>query len=482
VGASFARLIYESRPHTSVLMVEAGPRLTAELGLNLTNLPAADRRPAQLLAQGPERGRPRSVGYRTTGAVAVPPGLHLVHPSGMPAAAMTSGVGGMGAHWGCVTPRPLDSERIPFIAERDWAEALATAERLLATTRSAFAESKGGQAIHSVLAELFDPLFPVGRRVAAMPVAARPRKEGGVWWSGVDTILGRPCRTALEDGRFVLRTETLCRALTSRATRAVGAVLEHLPSGRRERIGARAVVVAADSFRTPQLLWASGIRPKALGRYLTEHPMSLAAVELDPDVVPPPADDERRRTILSALNVPFADPGHPFHGAVFQIGDPTTLLPAADRSGAPAGFASLIWYSRTWPRPENRVLFSDRDTDWCGMPAIGIQYGLTSAERDEAHRSLRLVERVSTCLGRYVANCGAALLPSGNSLHYQGTVRMGQIDDGTSVCDPYGRVWGMDNVFVGGNGVIPTATACNPTLTSIALAARSVGALLEGLA
>ena len=63
---------------------------------------------------------------------------------------------------------------------------------------------------------------------------------------------------------------------------------------------ARAVVVAGDAFRTPQLLWASGIRPEALGRYLNDQPQIMLASLLDeryiPDDVEFPAELPRSAT------------------------------------------------------------------------------------------------------------------------------------------------------------------------------------------
>jgi choline dehydrogenase-like flavoprotein len=59
---------------------------------------------------------------------------------------------------------------------------------------------------------------------------------------------------------------------------------------------------------------------------------------------------------------------------------------------------------------------------------------------------------------------------------------MGQADDGDSVCGPDRQVWGVPGLFVAGNGVIPTATACNPTLTSVALAVAGARRIAAGLA
>lgn len=59
---------------------------------------------------------------------------------------------------------------------------------------------------------------------------------------------------------------------------------------------------------------------------------------------------------------------------------------------------------------------------------------------------------------------------------------MDQTADGSSVCSPASQVWDVDGLDVAGNRIILTAIACNPTLTSVALAvggARDIAARLN---
>jgi choline dehydrogenase-like flavoprotein len=58
---------------------------------------------------------------------------------------------------------------------------------------------------------------------------------------------------------------------------------------------------------------------------------------------------------------------------------------------------------------------------------------------------------------------------------------MGPSDDGSSVCDSDGRVWAYENLYVAGNGVIPTALVCNSTLTALTLAVRTARAVAGSL-
>ncbi|WP_431778877.1 GMC oxidoreductase [Microbacterium aurantiacum] len=134
---------------------------------------------------------------------------------------------------------------------------------------------------------------------------------------------------------------------------------------------------------------------------------------------------------------------------------------------------------RKFPRVEDGVRFHDDELDYRGFPNFTIEYALTERENAEIARATEHLRRAGGALGTFIAE--PRLLPNGSSLHYMGTMRMGDTDDGTSVADPESRVWGFDNLVVGGNALIPTANTMNPTLMSVALAVRGARALVERL-
>ena len=54
-------------------------------------------------------------------------------------------------------------------------------------------------------------------------------------------------------------------------------------------------------------------------------------------------------------------------------------------------------------------------------------------------------------------------------------------DRATSVCDPWQRLWDVDNVVIADSSVFPTSTGYGPTLTLVALAIRASRALAGSL-
>jgi choline dehydrogenase-like flavoprotein len=290
----------------------------------------------------------------------------------------------------------------------------------------------------------------------------------------------------LDDARCTVRPETLCVRLLrdgDSGNRVVGAVLRDQRTGAEEEFRADAVVVAADAIRTPQLLWASGIRPPALGRYLTEHPLLFGVVALRPGAVPvhedavTPADP-----IRAVVSVGFDEERHPYHAQLMYSPVCPVPLPADSRyRDNPAGYVGMGWGVRKWPRPGDRLIFADDEPDENGLPGIRIAYELTDRERVEIERARGHQARAAAALGEFVDGM-PKVMPAGSSLHYMGTVRMGPVDDGTCVCDPQSRVWGVSGLVLAGNGLIPTANSCNPTLTSVAIAVRGAAALAHDLA
>jgi RHS repeat-associated protein len=139
---------------------------------------------------------------------------------------------------------------------------------------------------------------------------------------------------------------------------------------------------------------------------------------------------------------------------------------------------ALGWFCAKEINEDDRITFDATSRDYYGMPKMSIEYSLTARDRELVERAKREQLRAVEQLGEPLHGQNPEMIPASSSLHYQGTTRMGD-DPGISVCDSDARVWGFSNLFVGGNGVIPTSTACNPTLTTVALAIHACQAVLR---
>jgi pyranose oxidase len=481
VGSAFARLVGDARPGTTITMIELGPQVTDPAGTNVRNLPIADRDAARERSQGP-KGAPSGDVERplhVEGTIMSPGGTYLASPGrqpGMPAAALSSCVGGMGVHWTCATPRPNDDERIDFIPAADLDSALDLAEGLMKVTT--LPENPYGRAIKEMLRDHFGDSLPEDRRPDGLPMSALPQPDGSIRWGGADTILGP---TPVE-----LRAETIARRLIVEGDRVTGVEVEHLPSGATEVLEAKVVIVAANALQTPQLLWASGIRPDALGRYLTEHVLVYSVVALSDEVIEragidTPVEDLIKDPIASTFGIPYTEDIHPFRTQVMHMAHPPFPVDETQLNVGAARFVAMGNGVRKFPRPEDRVVFSDTATDGWGMPQLSIEYEVTARELSEVEAAKVDLHQVAQRLGSFIPGGEPQLMPAGTSLHYKGTVRMGDDGGEASVVDPRSRVWGFSNLFLGGNGLIPTATVTNPTLTSVALAVHALPAVLTEL-
>lgn len=514
MGAIFARRFVEAG--RKVMVVDAGAKLSARAGAHLKNAGIYQRN-LDLFASV-IRGHLHLVSVPTNNQAVVtldPAAFQIdmrayegfVHNNQNPeqspynnldAAAVTYAVGGMATHWTCATPRHHPTlERTALLDEAEWEKRYAEGEQLLKTTQDAFSQSIRHQVVLDRLrrefTELREPYHP-----QALPLAVERRTDDPrfVRWTGTDTVLG-PLAEGDAEGRFDLRAEHLCRRLhlSADGTRVEYAEVENLADREIIHVEADTYFVATNAVGTPQLLWASSIRPDALGRYLTEQPLafcqivlhehSLSALEADErfservrrhraendgDPVPIPRDDPEPNCWI-----PVSD-GRPWHCQIhrdaFHYGE---VAPNIDGRLV----VDLRWFGMVEPRADNRVTFSERHHDIFGMPQPTFTFTLDELERETQHWMMRDMLRAAGVLGGFLPGSEPQFVAPGLPLHYSGTVRMGR-DPATSVCDVNSKVWGIDNLYVGGNGVIPTAQASNPTLTSLVFAMKAADNALGG--
>lgn len=130
------------------------------------------------------------------------------------------------------------------------------------------------------------------------------------------------------------------------------------------------------------------------------------------------------------------------------------------------------------PNPASRITLQ-REKDAFGVPRADLHWALNALDRTTIHETVRLLGREFGRLGIGRVQLPAWLRLDGDAWpsvvsggwHDIGATRM-HASAREGVVDANLRVHGVDNLYLAGAGVFPTAGAANPTLTVVALALR----------
>ena len=250
--------------------------------------------------------------------------------------------------------------------------------------------------------------------------------------------------------------------------------------GERVSITGGMFVLACGAANSPAVLlrsvssaWPSGIgnRHDQVGRhYMLQNQSALMSVR------PFEATNLTMQKTVGLHDFLYNAPDFPYPaGAIQTLGKLTGLMIQSDQPFLPKRLLnamvnrSIDWWmtSEELPDPNNRVqLGKDGRIEVTWNP-----------NNEKAHHVLlSQVKKIMREAG-YPFNFHKRFGIAANA-HQCGTLRLGD-EPSNSVCDPTGKLHGIDNLYVADASVFPSSTAMAPTLTLVALSLR-MGKRLQG--
>jgi choline dehydrogenase-like flavoprotein len=320
------------------------------------------------------------------------------------------------------------------------------------------------------------------------------------------TCIGFPCpvdakngsqntllRRALATGNCTLVTGVIAdRIATDAAGKVVGVEVIH-DDGRRESLRSKAVVVAAAAVETARLLLlsASAREPDGLGngsghvgRHLQGHYYPGANGRFEHEV----GTSRGPGPGIATTDFNHGNPGIIGGGMLADdfVFTPMMFWQAQWPDGVPRwGVGAKDWMRRNFhrvtqargpvqevPSPHARVELDRQVRDSRDRPVVRMS-GTTHVE------TVRTARFMKTKAEEWLRAAGAVeiwgrepQLGLSGGQHQAGTARM-SADPADGVTDPWGRVWGHDNLFVADGSLHVTNGGYNPVLTILALGMRT---------
>jgi choline dehydrogenase-like flavoprotein len=264
-------------------------------------------------------------------------------------------------------------------------------------------------------------------------------------------------------GRLELRAEARVERIVIEDGEATG--VEYVSNGTTTRVDAGAVVVAAGTLNTPQLLLRSGLANANIGRHLGFHPARLVYGLFDE-----PQDNHMVYPITAHAMGHQHDEDGGFVIEATTIQDPIGFATTVEDENGPLWGAPLVETLRAFRRWVGLlVMVNDDNNGSVHVDANGVESfdaRFTPVERERMGNAFAFTRDVLTAAGASRV-CSTGLLTT----HVQGTCRLGT-DPERSVVDVDAQSWDVKRLYIGDGSLVPRTLSVNPSLTIMALADR----------
>jgi choline dehydrogenase-like flavoprotein len=284
-----------------------------------------------------------------------------------------------------------------------------------------------------------------------------------------------PALSALARRNCTLRSNAVVTRLITdtNSGRMKGVAYVDRVTMRPREVAARAVVVAASAIESARLLLVSATpqHPNGLanssdmvGRHLMDHTHVMG---INANM---PIPDRQAAPRRSWAYIPsFRNVGVRSDRFVRSYG--VQVFTEGRQCG-------LTVFGESLPRADNRVMLDPERRDRWGVPAARISYAHGPNEVAMMADAVEACREMLAAAGFDPWRVNAEMSAPGLANHETGTVRMGD-DPKTSALNQFCQSWDIRNLFVVDGACFVTQGCQNPTLTMMALAARSCDFLVS---
>lgn len=281
---------------------------------------------------------------------------------------------------------------------------------------------------------------------------------------------------------LITRAHVLKLEWDGKDQKAVAAVYCDRQTMTRHRVKASAFVLACGPLNSPKLLFNSdcndhpngmGNNAGLLGRYLHDHPREWWAVDLETSLtsLSPPA-------YLTRLPHSSSDP---LLASSWTLGAVGTAGKIKSRLGQRTTYFGVQVFGTMVPEEKYYVAPAKVDKDEFGSPALEVHIRFDEKVLDNMVKARKHLIEVMQDAGHKgaIREIVPTLFP-GTAKHYGGAARM-HASPKFGVTDSFNRLHDIPNVLVVDASSFTTGAEKNPTVTVMALAARSADRLARDL-